>query len=124
MIWIESNCLLYGARYSPSLAEQMSGLAFSERNEVGEIGSYGKYKGLPTPYGSSTLKTPPRVAKESPYDGIEWLAQAIIKHRPSFEAAGAEDITISAAVYHDGQCNMEFSQKLLTALASSRADLT
>ena len=119
MIWIEATCIFHGERYSPSKAERLSKLCFLEKNEPEEIGTVGRFKGLPLPYGSSTLWPPCQITPDNADYGTEWLVDKLIEHRSAFKAAGADTIILSLDVYHDGQCNLEFSPELLRKIADS-----
>jgi hypothetical protein len=124
MTWVEASCDFWGEAFSPSFAEERTGLHFAEKNEAGEIGTLGRYKGVPIPYGSSTLLPPCQVTIENPVYGLEWLAQAVKQHRQSFEKAGATRIVLDLNVSHDGQCNLEFGGGLLRKIAESGVTLT
>jgi hypothetical protein len=119
MTWVESSCMFYGTSFSPSTAERETGLPFHFKNEVGEIGSLGRYRGESLPYGSSTLFPPYQATKDNAAYGTEWLADVVLKHRAQYEAAGATEMTLSLRVIHDGQCNLEFSPQLLRKIANS-----
>jgi hypothetical protein len=123
MTWIEAKCMFYGSAFSPAKVEELTNIVFAEKNELGELGTRGRYIGLSTPYGSSTLYPPLQMTKENADYGIEWLINTIIKERVNFESAGATDVTLSLAVYHDGQCNLEFSASLLKRIAESAVNV-
>ena len=123
MIWTDAACTLYGAQYSPLLAEKLTKLSFSEKHEAGDVGVRGRFAGRAIPYGYSLLLPPSQATKEDPDYGTGWLADTVTEQRRHFQSAGATDIEIKLNVYHDGQCNLEFSSKLLRKLAESYAEL-
>jgi hypothetical protein len=47
MIDIYAHCSLYGEEFSPTLAERESGVRFERKNEPGELGTIGRYRGKP-----------------------------------------------------------------------------
>jgi len=124
MIWTEISGEFYGENFSPANAEKRTGLSFMEKNEVGEIGKSGRFKNKPMPYGSATLMPPLQITSDNADYGIEWLTDTIAKLYADFEATGVTSITLSAKVFHDGQCNLEFSSQLLKKLGSARIQLT
>jgi hypothetical protein len=124
MTWIEATCEIYGPQYSPTKAEELTKVSFAEKNEVGEIGSLGRYRGIPIPYGSSTLLPPCQVIRDNAYYGVQWLLKTIMENRHLFEAAGATHVGLDLNVKHDGQCNLEFSATMLRAMGDSGIGLT
>lgn len=124
MTWIEASCVFHGQHYSPCQVEKQTNLSFVTKNEPGEAGSFGKFKGKPTPFGSSTLVPPRQMTKDNADYGTEWLVDVVIKEKKQFEAAGVSDMTLRLSVYHDGQCNLEFAESLLKKLAASSVVLT
>jgi hypothetical protein len=121
MIWIEARCTFWGETFSPRVASELTSLSFAEKNERGEIAVAGRYKGQALPYGSSTLLPPQQLTPNNAYFGIEWLAGVLARHQGAFESAGASQFVLRIDVYHDGQCNLEFTPSLIQKLAGSPA---
>ena len=108
------TCQLYGERFSPKLVAQITGLAFSQQNEVGEVGGQGRYRGVALPYGAATIAVPNSVDEE---EAILWLAQRLGPHIHLLRDGGADDIWINVALRHEGTWNWALSEKELKALA-------
>lgn len=72
MVKITASIDFWGRRFQPVKAEQQTGILFSQKNEVGEIGKVGRYKDQPIPYGSASFEAPSTVESSS---RILWLAQ-------------------------------------------------
>ena len=111
---IEPSFNAWGKAFSPKKAEELTGLVFTEKDEPGHIGRLGKYKGVPTPRGSAILQPPADVPAG---DRILWLAKQLAGKIDRIRSAGAEDIHIWVAYYHEGQCNHALSAEELKALA-------
>ena len=91
--------------------------AWTEAHDPGVIGEIGRYKGVPTPYGSSSYKVPEEIALE---DGIAHLHRMIIPVLPEILAAGATDTWLSGGYFYEDQCNLSFSAEELTMLKDFR----
>lgn len=113
--YTSARLLVQGATFSPRSAEAGTGIVFSEKNEVGDLGKYGKYRDAPLPDGSATLE----LASSSTREFLD--IDAPIFQTPGLVAAlrssGASMIVLYVDVAYEAQCNFELSPELLAALA-------
>ncbi len=58
MIRITTSINFWGSTFQPGRAEQLTGLLFTEKNEVGDIAKTGRYKHQPLPYGAASFNAP------------------------------------------------------------------
>lgn len=104
-----------GDNFSPRSAEKATGTRFSEKNEPGDLGTSGRYKDMPLPYGSAQLELPSSSTEEL------LNADAPPFKDPAFvgklRSSGASEITLYIDVAYQSQCNFELSPKLLRALS-------
>ncbi len=124
MITIYPTGMLRGDHFSPAEAERKTGVKFSKKNELGEIGKRGRFIGKPKPYGSAVIELC------DPEEGVQGnlrledpLIQTLIQHHGTFRTCGATDIHISMAVVYQYQCNMAFDVKLMQALGECNIEL-
>jgi hypothetical protein len=123
MIKLKSSCILQGNNFSPSLAESKTGLSFFKKNEVGEIGDYGRYKNKAMPYGSAEIC---KTEKESSQDNgtIDYVIDILTRYIDVFRLCHAENIVLHMDVEYDSQCNFELSSDLLAQIANLKIPLT
>src|SRR5688572_19636042 len=76
---------------------------FSDREDPGEIGKRGRYRGVPVPGGSATISVP-----ETEEEGVRYLHDAVSPLLPVLRAAGATDFFIHITYHHDDQCALGF----------------
>lgn len=95
-----------GQAFRPSTVEA----AFSEREDPGEMGKRGRYRGVPVPVGSATFCVP-----ES--EGIRYLHETVAPLLPALRAAGATEFFIHITYHHDGQCALGFTAEEMRMLA-------
>lgn len=95
-----------------------------QKNEPGDIGTIGPYRGKPIPYGSADL------ALLTPNEDIQGdltidnpLIQTLIQHHATFRACGATTLYVYLAVGYEDQCNMAFDTKLMKALGECDIEL-
>ena len=115
MIKIRAGIEFWGESFQPGRAEQLTGLVFTEKNEVGDIARTGRYKNKPTPYGAASFEPPDNL--ESP-DRVLWLAQQWASKIGLVRQCGAEDIHFMVVYYHDGQCNCALSVEEINAISA------
>ena len=106
--------LLVGDAFSPEKAERETGLTFQQKNEPGEIGTRGRYKGQPTPFGWAMLK-PPEEGDETRQ--FEWLFNAALPHIETLRRLGATDGKLHITYAYDTQCNLGYEPELMAKLA-------
>jgi hypothetical protein len=78
------------------------------------VGTVGRYKGQPLPYGSASYVVPPSVPNT---DRIKHIAQTIEPILARIREAGATDWHISIGRYYHAQCNEEYSLEELQLIA-------
>jgi hypothetical protein len=103
-----------GSAFSPESVETRIGVSFSKKNEPGEIGTIGRYRGQPIPYGSAELSDAENgadlmVPNVLFFAAIEKLAQACV-------AAGATSVLLHIDVAFTDQCNIEMSHDFISAV--------
>jgi hypothetical protein len=121
MYIIKAQCAFYGINYSPRLVEKLVGFQFSEKNEPCELGIKGRFMNQPIPFGSSTLEG---VFNGEANSSLNSLLSTLEKHMPTIRQCGADDIVMHCDVFHDGQCNLEFSSEQMTRIASLSVPFT
>ena len=111
---ISVSILFQGETFSPKLAEEITGFDFEDKNEVGDIGTRGRYKGKAIPYGSAQI-TPPKHIEM--HDRILWLAKALDGKVDQFQAMGSDEPYIYIGYFYKNQCNLSLSKEELAAIA-------
>jgi hypothetical protein len=86
---------------------------WSEAHDPGIVGTVGRYKGVATPYGSSSYDVPAEIGIEN---YIAHLHKMIIPVIPEIRSAGATDTWLSAGYFYKDQCNFSFSAEELAML--------
>ena len=115
MVRLVCTCELSGERFSPELLAQVTGLRFAKQNEVGEVSTLGRYRGVRTPYGAATIEVPASVAEG---EELLWLTRRLLPHMDLLRDSGATDIHLYVALYHDGQCNWSLSAEEFHMIAA------
>lgn len=111
---IETECELTGQEFRPSmLPDKISDIQLRNAIDPGDLGTLGRYKDKPLPYGSCIVVTPTEVKPEK---RIEWIADYVKKHKQIFIDSGATDFHIQIT-WTGIQGNMEFNVKELEKLA-------
>ena len=108
MITMELSCILTGKNFSPALAERLIGHELFEKNESGEIARVGRYKGLPFPYGSCTIRDDA---------SLKVVVDFLEKNQAELFGNGVEDIVLQLNVTYEGQCNFELDPLFLSRVA-------
>src|SRR5262245_57905011 len=99
-----ASIVLFGEKFSPSKAEQKIGILFTEKHEVGEIGSEGRFKGKPYPFGYAVIGTSAKV--ENPHQ-IEMLLETILPHMDMLRNMGVRYGKLQLTYGYSSQCNLE-----------------
>lgn len=116
---LKLSVLLRGATFSPSQAEQSTGLTLSNTLEVGDTVLRGPLRGQPAPYGSGHLDVPDTI----PYGArLMWLVEQLERHLSTFYALGANPTRIYAGYFYTHQCNFGFNPEELQAVAALGMD--
>jgi hypothetical protein len=117
MVRITASIQFRGEAFRPGQAEQLTGLAFTEKNEVGDIAKAGRYKNQPLPYGWASFESPDEV--EVP-DRVLWLARQWAGKIDLARQCGAEDIHFWVGYFYDDQCNCDLSVEEIKAINRCR----
>lgn len=93
---------MWGENFRPSRVP----FQFTEQHDPGVIGTVGRYRGKPVPYGSASYVVPPSILNTQ---RIRHAVQTIEPVLAAIRAAGATDCHISIDRYYYAQCNEEYS---------------
>ena len=104
---------MQGEKFSPKIVENELGIKFSEKNEPGEIGVLGRYKGKKYELGGAILKSP-----EGIDESLNWILNVLCKHKNYLLKCGVEDINLTLNIEYENQCNFELTKKHLSQLTS------
>ena len=105
---------LFGDFFSPKEVEEKTGLVFKKKHEVGELGSYGRFKGKKYPFGHAVLEAP----EDLPWQAqLEWLLEFVLPHTAVLRSHGVTDGKIHITYTFDDQCNLEYEPELVEKLA-------
>ncbi len=110
---IQPECHIWGKDFHPSCLGTINNIQMHLVNEPGEIGSLGKYKDKPLPYGACCVCTPDSIPIPR---RITWMADFIKANKKKFMDAGATDITFWI-YWYGTQSNMEFTPTELSKIA-------
>jgi hypothetical protein len=114
MIKIRASVEFQGDTFSPSNAEIATGIVFTEKSEIGDVGKTGKYKGKSLPDGRASLAPPDSVVW---HERVLWLIHELERKIEGIRRCGASDIHFSVAYYYDGQCNCDLSEEEIKGLS-------
>ena len=101
---------IWGEEFSPSRVP----FGFTEQHDPGVIGTRGRYRGQPVPYGSASYVVPPSVPNG---ERIKHIVRAMEPILPLIRQAGASKWHISIGRFYHGQCNEEYSLEELHLIA-------
>ena len=104
-----------GDEFSPAEAERVTGLRFAEKQEPGDLGLSGRFKGKPTPYGFATLQPPDETWNED--KKLTWLLDAALPHVETLKRLGADWNRVHIDYAYTAQCNLAFEPELIAKLA-------
>jgi hypothetical protein len=105
---------LCGTIFSPAQTERETGLVFSMKNEPGEIGERGRYRGKPYPFGHAILKAPD--GSEAP-TGLDRLLDLALVHVNELKKIDFLEGVVHVDYAYNQQCNLEFKPETLAKLA-------
>lgn len=127
MIRVFAVLRAWGEKFSPSEAERLAGVLFSEKSEPGELGVRGRYAGKPRPYGTAELQASDATEAAALARGdlldLAWLKK-VATLAPPCRLAGATDIELHLDVAYEAQCNVNFSPRELNSIAALGVPLT
>lgn len=121
MVKIRASCEASGDNFSPAAFAKMSNVKLVEAPEPGEIGTRGRYRGVPEPYGSATIEVSDKA--ENDWTRFDELLTVVENCIGALREAEADDIWISVSLFHDGQCNFGFSKDELKRIAALNIDM-
>lgn len=114
MIIEEPQLHLVGDSFSPSAAERETGLVFTSKNEVGDLGKRGRYANLPIPYGAAILEPPDDVPTSQ---RLDWLLDHVLPHLETLRRLGGLNGRLHSIFWFDSNCNLEWNSDQLKKLA-------
>lgn len=94
--------LVWGDEFRPSRVP----FQFTEQHDPGIIGTLGRYRGQPVPYGKALYHVPPSVPNVV---RIRHIVETFEPLMGEIQAAGATDWHISIGRFYNGQCNESYS---------------
>ncbi|KFA91692.1 hypothetical protein [Archangium violaceum] len=108
-------CLLQGAAFSPSLAQERTGLLLVDANEPGEVAPSGRYAGKALPYGSAMLV----LLDEDLEPGASALEplRALKARLPELRSLGASEVSLYLVVAYERRCDFVLAPEELAELA-------
>jgi len=112
------SCPVQGEAFRPTEAEEQSGIRFSEKNEIGDVGKSGRYRGKPQPYGFGSLET--EITDSDLEVPLKRFLEQVQQGLPVWRSLGADSIHLQIDVFYEHQCNLELSESLISALHALR----
>jgi|SRR5882724_13331862 len=103
----------WGKRFKPSKVSA----PFSDAHDPGAVGRVGRYRGLPTPYGSASFEAP----KKEP-EQLAYLHRLVVPLLPALRKAGARDFWFRIT-YRGDSGALGFSKKEIKMLAELDCDV-
>ena len=82
------------------------GAPYSSAQDPGSIGQWGRYKGVPVPYGVADFDAP-----ENLKDKIAYLHQVVVPFLAVIRSAGAEEFRLHITYHYENQCAIGFSRE-------------
>ena len=116
-----------GENYSPQSIENKVGKIFSKKNKVGELGTRGKYRDKPLPYGSGTIYfSHEELDNITDEDLLSTSSDTFIQVKENIQLLkmNSDFSKFHLQIAYDNQCNMDFSPSLLKAISNLEIDLT
>ncbi len=110
MPWIIS-IHAYGTQFRPSEIDY----PFTSSTEPGTIGTEGRYRDKPVPYGSIIIEVPRQIPNNK---RIEYIVRTVLPLMPDLKRAGATEWYLNIGRFYSSQCNEAFSTEELKLLAS------
>ena len=101
---------IWGEEFHPSKVP----FQFTEQHDPGVIGTCGRYRGQPVPYGSASYVVPPSVPNDK---RIAHIVQTIEPLLDNIRAAGATEWHINIGRFYYAQCNEEYSLEELQLIS-------
>jgi|ERR1051325_3311361 hypothetical protein len=106
---------LWGEKFFPSRLRIGGKMRIVRANDPGDIGTRGRYRGKPTPYGSCNVECTIKGRRK-----IAYLARHLAKHRTRYRAQHVSDM-VFWILWRGVQGNMELSASEVARLAETKA---
>jgi hypothetical protein len=103
-----------GERFTPSKV----GAHFSKAHDPGVVGTVGRYRGVPIPYGSADFDVPEAVPEK-----IAYVHERAFPIMASMREAGAEEFWLHITYHYDAQCALGFSKEELKMILELDCEL-
>src|SRR5688500_16189085 len=113
MLRISGYCLLSGDTFSPAQFEKETGFLLRQKTEPGQVGVRGKYNGVPVVYGSAILDVQQSGCGETEFT-IEPNVKNLLMNPELLAKLGVSMPVLHFDVEYVGQCNLEFSTKIVS----------
>lgn len=123
MIRAKVSCNLIGEKFSPGKLEKKIKYIFNDKIEAGDIGSKGRYKDKPIPFGSVEVYPPEDLLYEHEIAQLEWIIEFLEKNKSQISKNNIDDIRIMVSIFYETQCNMSFDSELLKRIGDLKMDL-
>ena len=115
MVRLTACINFWGTAFDPTRTEQETGLLFTNKQEVGAIALFGRYRNQPLPHGSASVEAPESI--EWP-DRVLWLARQWVGKIEIARACGAQDIHFWVGYFYTGQGNCSLSVEEINAISA------
>jgi hypothetical protein len=105
-----------GENFSPKSWEKSANIVCTQKTEVGEIKTRGRYKDKPSPLGIGIYKFSSGEPDSAVCAGDEAFWKRILCIVETARQLGADDIDLSMTVFYKGQCNFDFNTTSLAGI--------
>ncbi|MBI5324577.1 MAG: hypothetical protein HZB41_04780 [Ignavibacteriae bacterium] len=123
MLRAKVSCNFIGENFSPGKLEKKIKYNFTEKTEIGDIGSKGRYKDKPIPYGLVEVFPPDELLDENEIVQLEWIIEFLEKNQLQISKSNIDDIRIMVSIFYETQCDMSFDSDLLRRIGKLNMDL-
>ncbi len=121
-LYIDIFCDLYGENFSPKKLQENTNLCLSDTVEVGQIGTYGRYKNQAIPYGSANLGHP-HDFDDSENDVLDFLLAQLYQYRNELKECAVEEMQLWIIYPLEGQKNWSFSVSQIKIMSELNIDV-
>jgi len=108
--------VVVGATFDPEYLPNVTEWMLASSNRPGDLGSVGRYRAKPLPYGSATLTPIKSSVMEFDETEVCQFLAGIARNLETIRNAGGEDIHLDIAVTYRDQCNFEIGPTALGLL--------
>ena len=113
---------LSGSNFSPSQFERETGYVLRQKDEPGQIRTWGRFRGGPVPYGAGILDLDQSDPMRPMFELDAGIANLLISKAEILIRLGVTEKVIFFNVEHEEQCNLEITPSTLILL--SRTETT